>query len=203
MCRVPNCASVFRDARYIHARQRLRVFRKRAVGADHENVPQFVGIVRAHFLDSRIVTARRFIGAHQQLNLGGNVGIHRRQSHGIQAAGRLLLESGNRRFGRRARDQRRRASRMQNALRRKIVGVGISGALAGNHAHAAARGNSLRCRLHQRLIHHQRGRSQVFEIKVGVVAARRKRGGEIGLKVVIGKPVVLEEETFLIGITIF
>jgi len=79
------------DARNIHARQRLRVFRKRAVGADHENVPQFVGIICAHFLDSRIIPARRFIAAHQQLNLGGNVRIHRRQGHRIQAASRFLL----------------------------------------------------------------------------------------------------------------
>src|SRR5208282_3507799 len=86
-----------------------------------------------------------------------------------------------------------------NPLRRKIVGVGIAGALAGNDAHAAPRRNSLRGRLHQRLIHHQRGRGQVFEVKVGIVAARRKRGGQIGLKIVIRKPVVREEEALLDG----
>ncbi len=188
-----------RDAGNIHARQRLRVFRKRPVGADHQNSPQFVGIAGAYFLDARIVSASRLIGAHQQFNLGSDVGIHRRQSYGIQAAGRFLLESSDRRLSGSARDQRRGASGMKNALRRKVVGVGIPSALAGNHAYAAARRNSLRGRLHQRLIHHQRGRGQVFEVEVGVIAARRKRGGEINLKIVIRKPVVVKEETFLDG----
>jgi len=66
---------------------------------------QFVGIICAHFLDSRIIPARRFIAAHQQLNLGGNVRIHRRQGHRIQAASRFLLKSHDRRLGRSARDQ--------------------------------------------------------------------------------------------------
>ena len=160
---------------------------------------QFVGIAGAYFLDARIVSASGSIGAHQQFNLGGNVGVHRRQRHGIQAAGRLLLESGDRRLGRSARDQRRGARGMQNSLRRKIVGVGIAGALSGNDAHAAARRNPLRGGLHQRLIHHQRGRGQVFEIEVGVIAARRKRRGQISFEIMIRKPVVLEEEAFLIG----
>ena len=146
-----------------------------------------------------IVSASGLIGAHQQFNLGGNVGVHRRQRYGVQAAGRLLLESGDRRLRRRACDQRRRAGGMQNPLWRKIVGIGIAGALAGNDAHAATRRNSLRGRLHQRLIHHQRGRGQVFEIKVGIVAARRKRGGEISLKIVVRKAVVGEEEALLVG----
>ena len=46
---------------------------------------------------------------------------------------------------------------------------------------------------------HERGRSQVFEIQVGVVAASRKRRGQISLKIMIRKAVVLEEEAFLIG----
>ena len=195
MFHVPKLAVRLRDAGNIHARQRLRVFRKRAVGADHQDGPQFVGIAGAYFLDARIVSASGLIGAHQQFNLGGNVGVHRRQRYGVQAAGRLLLESGDRRFRRRACDQRRGARGMKNPLRRKIVGVGIAGALAGNDAHAAARRNSLRGRLHQRLIHHQRGRGQVFEIKVGIVAARRKRGGQISLKIVIRKPVVLRRRS--------
>ena len=87
----------------------------------------------------------------------------------------------------------------QKPLRRKIVGVGIPSAIAGNDAHAAARRNSLRGGFHQRLIHHQRSRGQVFEIKVGVVATRRKRRAQIILKILIRKTVVLEEETFLVG----
>src|ERR1700685_2742493 len=46
-----------RDAGDIHTRQRLRVFRKGAVAADHENGPQFVGIAGTGFLDPRVVAA--------------------------------------------------------------------------------------------------------------------------------------------------
>jgi hypothetical protein len=100
---------------------------------------------------------------------------------GYKAARRLLLESGDRRVfaGALAISAAVRAAcRMRCG--RKIVGVGVSGALAGNHAHAAARGNSLRGRLHHRLIHHQRGR-KIFEIKVGVVAAGRKRRRQVAI----------------------
>src|SRR4030088_991708 len=53
-----------RDAGNIRARQRLRVFRKGAVGADYQDSPQFVGIAGAYFLDPRIVSASGAIGAH-------------------------------------------------------------------------------------------------------------------------------------------
>jgi hypothetical protein len=118
------------DTGNIHAGQRLRVFGKGAVGADDEYVPQFVGVVRAHFLDAGIVCASGLIGAHQQFNFSGDVGIHRGQGYRVQTAGRFLLESRDRRFGRCARDQGSGAGRMQNPLRREIVGVGVAGALA-------------------------------------------------------------------------
>ena len=55
----------FRDTRNIHTRERLRIFRKRAVGPDNQNVAQFVGIAGAHFFDARIVPAGGPVGAHQ------------------------------------------------------------------------------------------------------------------------------------------
>src|SRR5271169_2369481 len=66
-----------RDARNIHARQRLRVFRKRAVGSDHQDRPQFVGIAGPNFFDSWIVSPNRPIGPHQQFNFGFNIRVHR------------------------------------------------------------------------------------------------------------------------------
>src|SRR5208282_6572420 len=50
------------DAGDIHARQRLRVFRERAVGAYHQDGPQFVGIAGSYFLDARIVSASSLVG---------------------------------------------------------------------------------------------------------------------------------------------
>ena len=49
-----------RDARHVHARQWLRILRKSSVRPNHQNVPQFVRIARPNFLNSRIVSARRF-----------------------------------------------------------------------------------------------------------------------------------------------
>ena len=42
------------DAADVHARQRLRVFGEGAIGSDHQNVAQLVGIAGANFLDPRI-----------------------------------------------------------------------------------------------------------------------------------------------------
>ena len=46
------------------------IFGKAAVGADDQNAAQFVGIAGAHFVDARIVGARGFVGAIDQLDLG-------------------------------------------------------------------------------------------------------------------------------------
>src|SRR5262249_58932890 len=48
----------FRDARDVHARERLRVFGEGSVGGDDENVTEFVGVAGANFFDTRIVGAR-------------------------------------------------------------------------------------------------------------------------------------------------
>ena len=187
--------SVLAMQRHVHASERLGVFGEGSVGADDENVAQFVGIAGADFLDARIVGARGFVGAHDQFDFGGDFGVHRWQRDGIQAACRRLLKSGDGRFCRGAGDQGRGARGVQNAVGRKIVGVGVSGALAGDDANAASGGDSLAGRLDHGLIDHQRGRGEIFEIKVGVVAAGRKRGGQIVLEIAFGEAVVLEEET--------
>ena len=46
------------------------------------------------------------------------------------------------------------AGGMQDALRRKVIGIGIAGALTGNNPNATAAGNSLGSGLHQRFIDH-------------------------------------------------
>ena len=75
---------------------------------------------------------------------------------------------------------------MQDAVRGKIVGVGVSGALARDDADAASGGDALARRLDHGLVDHQRGRGKIFEIEVGVIASSRERGGEIVLEIVFG-----------------
>ena len=65
-----------RDARDVHARQRLRIFRESPVRADHQNVPQFVGVAGPDFLNSCIVGARGFVGTHDQFDFGADLGIY-------------------------------------------------------------------------------------------------------------------------------
>ena len=86
-------ARVFAMQEDIHARQRLGIFRERAVGSHDQNVAQFVGVAGANFLDARIVGAGRCVGAHHQFDFGGDFRVHRRQRHRIQTARRLLLEA--------------------------------------------------------------------------------------------------------------
>src|SRR6266699_6541139 len=54
----------FCNAGSVQAGKRLGIFRERAVRTDNQNGPQFVGIVGADFLNTRIVRPRGFIGTH-------------------------------------------------------------------------------------------------------------------------------------------
>ena len=110
----------------------------------------------------------------------------------------FLLKADDRGLGRAAGDQGRGASRVQNALGREIVGVGVAGALADHHANAASCGNSLGSGLHHGLVHHQRGRGKILEIKVGVVAAGREGGCQIALEIMFGEAVMLKKEPIFI-----
>ncbi len=104
------------DAGNVHAGQRLGVFRERAVGADHQDVAQFVGITGANFLDARIVGAGCRVGAHHQFDFGGDFSVHRRQSYRVKTACRFLLESHDWSLRGAAGDQGRGAGGMQNAF---------------------------------------------------------------------------------------
>ena len=59
----------------------------------------------------------------------------------------MLLQIHHGNLGGTLRDQGGRARGVQNLLGRKVVGVGVAGALAGDDANAAAGGDSLRGRL--------------------------------------------------------
>ena len=183
-----------RQAEHVQARQRLRIFGKAAVRADHQDLPQLVGIAHPHFFNARIVRARRHVGAVHQLHLRHHVGFHRRQRHRIKVVQRLVGQPHHRLLRRTAGDHRRRARRMQNALRSQVVGVGIAGALARKHAHAAAHRNALRRRLHHALVERNRSRGLIFEVKVGEIAARGKRSSQVPLHVCLRQAVALKEK---------
>src|SRR6202011_3393902 len=75
-----------RDTGNVHAGQGLGIFGEGSIGDDNENVAQLVGVAGADFFDAYIVGSRGLVGAHHEFNFRGNVGVDRRQGHGIQAA---------------------------------------------------------------------------------------------------------------------
>ena len=62
---------------------------------------------------------------------------------------------------------------MQQAVGAEVVGVGVAGAFAAEHADAAAGAGALAGGFHDLLVHAQRGGSDRLEVKIGVVAAGR------------------------------
>ena len=75
---------------------------------------------------------------------------------------------------------------MQQPLRAQIVGVGIAGALAAQHANAASGARSLAGRFHNLLVHAQRRRRNRLKVKVGVVAAGAQRLAQAALQQPLG-----------------
>ena len=71
---------------------------------------------------------------------------------------------------------------MQQPLRAQVVGVGIAGPLAAQHADAASGARALAGRLHNLLVHAQRRCRNRLEVKVGVVAAGAQRLAQAALK---------------------
>ncbi len=65
----------------------------------------------------------------------------------------------------------------------QIIGVGVSGALAGDHANAHAQRNSLRGGLHDPLVDADHAGGEVLEIQIRVVPVLRERFGQIPLQI--------------------
>src|SRR5712692_6466730 len=68
---------IFRDAGNVHASQRLRVFGKRAIRFNDQNIAQLITVTEADFLNSWIIRSSSLVGSHHHFDLGGNFGVHR------------------------------------------------------------------------------------------------------------------------------
>ena len=98
------------------------------------------------------------------------------RTDGIEAARSLVLQIYDRLLRWAAGDERSGFRGVQDALRREIVGIGVSGALAGDDANAASGADALGGGLDEGLVDADGGRVQIFEVEVGVSSARRERG---------------------------
>src|SRR5580698_8067363 len=131
------------DAAHVHAGERLGVFGEGSVGADDEDVAEFVGVAGANFENAGIVGAGGFVGAHDEFDFGRDFGVDRGQRDRVEAAGGGFLKSCDRSLGRGTGDQSGGARGVEDAGGRKIVGVGVAGALARDDADATSSGDAL------------------------------------------------------------
>ena len=191
------------DAKNIHARQRLEIAGESPVGADHQNAAQLFAIVGPHLEDARIVGAGGCVGPLHQGQLGADVGIYRERIHRIKIALLVLFQVHYRLLRRAAGDKRRGARRTQNFFRRQVVGVGIAGTLAGDDSDCAACRNALRGRFHHGFIERDGGGGEIFEVQIGVIAARAQRRAQIALQVGFIEPILLKEKFLLVLIHLF
>ena len=89
---------------------------------------------------------------------------------------------------------------MEQALGAEIVGVGVAGALAGEHANAAAGAGSLAGGFDDLLVDAQRGGGDRFEVEVGVVAAGGQSLAQAALQQALGDAEFLKEITLVTGV---
>src|SRR6185369_2865381 len=86
---------------------------------------------------------------------------------------------------------------VQDALGRKIVGIGVAGALAGDDANAASGADALGGGFYERLVNADGGRVQIFEVEVGVGSTGRQGGGQIFLQVGIREAEAVGEKRLI------
>src|SRR5205809_1416648 len=191
--------SRFGNTKYGETRERLDVGGVSAVRADHQDLAKLVRICSPHLRNTRIISAGGAVSAHDQIQLGDNVRIHRWRRDLIKLVSTAFFESLNRLLGWTPGDQGSSACRAQNSLWRQIVGIGVSGAVPGEHPHSASSRNTLGCGLHNGLINADGGGGQVFKIEIGIVAARRERLGKIALQISRGDSEFLKEKVLVLS----
>ena len=75
------------------------------------------------------------------------------------------------------------AGGFEYSIRGEVVGIGIAGSFAGKDANADAQRDSLSGGFNQGFIEADGTRGEVFEVKVGIIAAFGEGFGEVTLKV--------------------
>ena len=143
------------------------------------------------------------VGPLHQRQFGADVGIYRERIHRIKILLPMLFEIHHRLLRRAAGDERRGARRAQNFFRRQVVGVGVAGTLAGDDPDSAACRNALRGRFHHGFIERDGGGGEIFEVQIGVIAARAQRRSQIALQVGFVEPILLKEKFLLVLIHLF
>src|ERR1700722_13294053 len=177
-----------------HSSHRLTVETQASLTGRDENISQAVGVGCLDLKDPRIVRAGGEIGALDQIDALGEPGFMGRGEHGIKIVLARFLEARLNDGRGTLRDVRCDARRFANFLGTQIVAVGVAGTLTRNDPYADAEAYALGRALDDPLIDTDRRGGQIFEIKVGIFAARGESLAQVRLKVTLCDAESLGEE---------
>ena len=110
-----------------------------------------------------------------------------------------MAEAGDALLGGAAGDQGGGAGGAQEAVGGEVVGVGVSGALAGEDTDTTADADALAGGLDQRLVDAQRGGGDGLEVEVRVLAAGGERFAQATLHQPLGEAELFNEVSFVVG----
>jgi len=113
---------------------------------------------RANLGDAGVVCSGGLVGALDECELGCDLGVAGCSGDGVERRGFGVAEAAHQLFGGAAGDQGCGSCCTEETIARKIVGVGVAGALARNDTDAATDADPLTCGFDQRLIDAEGGR---------------------------------------------
>lgn len=156
----------------VEACKGLSVTGEGAVGCGDEDAAEFVVEACADLGDAGVVGAGSLVGALDEGELGGDFGIAGGPGDRVECGCFGLSEAARQFLGWAACDQGCCACGTEQAIGRKVVGVGIAGALTGDDADAAAYADALAGGFDEGFVDAERGRRNRFKIKVRILASR-------------------------------
>jgi hypothetical protein len=140
------------------------------------------------------------IGAQDQLEARGEVEVESAQRNGVEVGDGRFDKALHGLFRGAGGDQGSSLRRVQQALGAQVVSVGVAGALAGEHADAAAGAGALGGGLDDLLVDAERGGGDGLEVKVGIVSAGGEGLAQAAFQQALSDAELLKEITFVAGV---
>ena len=170
-----------------------------AVGGGNQDAPQFLGVAGTDLHDAGVEGPGGAVGAENQLQARGQVQVVAAQGNGVEVGGGGLGEPLDSLFRWPGGNQGRRAGGVQQPVGIEIVGIGVAGALAREHANAAAGAGALAGGFHDLLVDPQRGGRHRLEVEVGVVASGGQGLAQAALQEALGDAEFLKKIALVAG----
>ena len=155
-----------------------------ALAGRYHDVAQVVGVHGLHLEDARVVGAGRPVGAFHQFHALGKCRFGGGGKYRIQIVVPAFLQRELIHLARPGGDVGGHQGGLADLFRGKIVAVGVTGALAGDHPHADPHGNALSRAFHHGFVDADGTGQEILEVEIRVIAALRQRFREVPLEVV-------------------